>query len=113
MFLHKVDDNGLFIEDCILDSIPNLIETVTATDEDGNVTTEIVPVLDADGNTAPDTHYIETPCPDGFYLPKWDGTQWIEGGTAPIPTATEPTLEERTKVNEDAILALMGVVYGV
>jgi len=24
---------------------------------------------------------IETPCPDGFYLPKWDGTQWVEGKT--------------------------------
>ena len=25
---------------------------------------------------------IETPCPDGFYLPKWDGTAWVEGKTA-------------------------------
>ena len=31
---------------------------------------------------------VETPCPDGFYLPKWDGTQWVEGGTAPTPIPT-------------------------
>lgn len=24
---------------------------------------------------------IETPCPSGFVLPKWNGAQWIEGGT--------------------------------
>ena len=24
---------------------------------------------------------IETPCPDGFYHPKWDGEQWVEGLT--------------------------------
>lgn len=34
---------------------------------------------------------IETPCPDGFYCPKWDGTQWIEGGTPPTPTEQPPT----------------------
>ena len=34
---------------------------------------------------------IETPCQDGFYLPKWDGTQWIEGGTPPTTTEQPPT----------------------
>ncbi len=23
---------------------------------------------------------IETPCPDGFSYPKWDGEHWVEGG---------------------------------
>lgn len=23
---------------------------------------------------------IETPCPEGFSYPKWDGEQWVEGG---------------------------------
>ena len=23
---------------------------------------------------------IETPCPEGFSWPKWDGEQWVEGG---------------------------------
>ena len=58
---------------------------------------------------------IETPCPAGFYLPKWDGTQWIEGKTADEIAAikagakSEPTLEERVASTEAAITALMGV----
>ena len=24
---------------------------------------------------------IETPCEDGFYKPKWNGTEWVEGLT--------------------------------
>ena len=52
---------------------------------------------------------IETPCPDGFYLPKWDGTRWVEGGTAPVPTPTEPTTEERIEALE---LALLEVILG-
>ena len=58
---------------------------------------------------------IETPCPAGFYLPKWDGAQWIEGKTAEEIAAikagakSEPTLEERVASTEAAITALMGV----
>lgn len=29
---------------------------------------------------------IETPCPNGFYHPKWDGEKWVEGGAAPVLT---------------------------
>lgn len=51
---------------------------------------------------------------DGFYKPRWNDTQWVEGLTqteidalrnAPQP----PTAEERLKATEDAISALMGV----
>ena len=58
---------------------------------------------------------IETPCPAGFYLPKWDGTQWVEGKTAEEIAAikagakSEPTLEERVASTESAITTLMGV----
>ena len=58
---------------------------------------------------------IETPCPDGFYLPRWNGTQWVEGKTAEEIAAikagakSEPTLEERVASTESAITALMGV----
>ena len=52
---------------------------------------------------------IEAPCPDGFYLPRWDGTQWVEGGAAPEPVTPEPTLEDRVAATEAAITALMGV----
>lgn len=65
-----IDDTGLFIEDCILDEIPVL--------EDGTH----------------DPYYIDTPCPEGFYHPKWDGTQWIEGGIAPEPVITIEQLKQ-------------------
>lgn len=48
-------------------------------------------------------HTIETPCPEGFYLPKWDGTKWIEGGTPSTPQPSEPTLEERVAAVENEV----------
>ena len=44
-----------------------------------------------------DGSYISTPVPQGFYWPKWTGTEWAEGGQAPEPTEPEPqapTVEE-------------------
>lgn len=45
---------------------------------------------------------IEAPCPDGFYLPKWDGSAWVEGKTAEEiaaivanVTTSEPTADEQ------------------
>lgn len=57
---------------------------------------------------------IEAPVPDGFYKPKWDGSQWIEGLTqSEIDNIknvnSEPTEAERITVLEDALLsALLG-----
>ena len=48
----KIDSEGLFLEDVILqddEELPN--------------------------------DCIETLCPEGFYSPKWDGEKWIEGKT--------------------------------
>lgn len=50
---------------------------------------------------------IETPCPSGFYRPKWDGAQWIEGGTAPEAAEPAPTLEERVAATEAALLEII------
>ena len=89
-FVRVIDENGLFVRDDFVDSL---------TDDEGN----------------PIPTYIETPCPAGFYLPKWDGTQWVEGKTADEIAAikagakSEPTLEERVASTEAAITALMGV----
>ena len=58
---------------------------------------------------------VETPCSDGFYLPRWDGVQWVEGKTAEEIVAlkanakNEPTIEDRVASAEAAITALMGV----
>ena len=57
---------------------------------------------------------IETPCPDGFYLPKWNGTQWVEGKTADEIAAMKnvvetPTLDKQVADLSAAVTALMGV----
>lgn len=59
---------------------------------------------------------IETPCHDGFYLPKWDGTQWVEGKTAEEIAAiteaatTEKTDSERLSDLETLVLELGGII---
>ena len=56
---------------------------------------------------------IETPCPAGFYRPKWNGEKWVEGLskeeiaelTKPVPQ--EPTVEERLQMAEDTIMFML------
>jgi len=81
----KIDINGYFIEDVVLQ----------------------------DNETTP-SGCIETPCPDGFYKPKWDGSKWIEGLTqAEIDTLNnqplEPSEADRLSAVESAISVLMRV----
>lgn len=48
---------------------------------------------------------IETPCPQGFHLPRWNGTEWVEGKT-PIELAvieTERKAVERLGTNKLSI----------
>lgn len=87
MLYALIDENGFFIKDVIYDGI----------------------VLD--------THSIIEPVPQGFYLPKWNGTEWVEGLTdeeiAEItkPVLQEPTVEDRLKMTEDTVMfMLMGGV---
>jgi len=52
----------------------------------------------------------------GLYLPKWDGTKWIEAGVAPEPAPPEPTLEERVAEVEsdvDVIVTTLATIEGV
>ena len=40
---------------------------------------------------------LEVSPAQGLYIPKWNGTEWVEGGQAPEPTETgpqAPTMEE-------------------
>jgi predicted Rossmann fold nucleotide-binding protein DprA/Smf involved in DNA uptake len=70
MHLRKVNaENGLFEEDVLL---------------------EFIPLLDGG---EPNPAYIETPCPGGYYWPRWnyETQQWEEGGTAPESHPHEPT----------------------
>ena len=52
---------------------------------------------------------IETPCPSGFYHPKWNGTEWVEAGQAPEPTPQEPTEVELLML---AVAELADIVMG-
>ena len=59
---------------------------------------------------------IETPCPDGFYLPRWNGTAWVEGKTAEEIAAiqaavtTEKTDSERISELETLVLQMGGII---
>ena len=47
--------------------------------------------------------FINTEVPQGFYWPKWNGTEWVEGGQAPEPVEPEPT----SPTMEQMAIALM------
>ena len=59
---------------------------------------------------------IETPCPDGFYLPKWGGTQWVEGKTAEeisgilANVVIEKSTDERISELETLVLQMGGII---
>ena len=51
---------------------------------------------------------VEPPNDKGFILPKWNGSEWVEGATEiPTPTPQEPTLEERLQALEQLELERM------
>ena len=81
---------GNFIEDVIFESHPT--------------------VLDAEGNTILDAQFVEEAPQQGFYLPRWNGTEWEEGGQAPEPVEPEPQAPseaERIEMLENMLLLLM------
>ena len=82
---------GNFLEDVIFESHPT--------------------ALDAEGNTVLDAQYVEEAPKQGFYLPRWNGTEWVEGGTAPEPVPEPvpqaPSEAERIEILENTLLLLM------
>lgn len=108
----KIDTTtGNFIEDCLFESHPILTETVQVdvTDEEGIITQveETRPILDAEGNALFDPQYVDEAPPQGLYLPRWTGTEWVEGGTAPEPVPQAPSEAERIEMLENTLLLLM------
>ena len=83
----KIDTTtGNFIEDCLFEAQPVL--------EDGEL----------------DPQYIEEAPTQGFYWPKWNGAEWVEGGQAPEPVEPEPQAPseaERIEMLENMLLLLM------
>ena len=89
IFLHKIDDNGMFLEDCLLPSIP----------------------LNLNGH--PDAHYVRNACQPGFYMPRWDGLKWVEGGTKPetsVTTLIEQLKAQLSETNNQAIAYAEGAL---
>ncbi len=92
MLYRKVDENGLFIEDVILNEQP---------------------MIEQNGESITDPYYIAEPVPHGFYHPKWNGSEWIEGLTdveideLTKPQPQEPTEKERLDNLENTILMLL------
>lgn len=92
-FVHKIDASGLFVDDCFWEDnakpeVPAQYSIPAVMDDEGNVVTPEVPAVAAIpaylGDVMP-ADLIAEHVPGGFYWPKWDGTQWVEGGTAPAP----------------------------
>ena len=111
----KIDTTtGNYIEDVLFESHPIVMEESTweSMDEFGNITphSEWIPVLDAEGNTILDAQFVEEAPQQGFYLPRWNGTEWEEGGQAPEPVEPEPQAPseaERIEMLENMLLLLM------
>ena len=99
------------MEDVLFESHPIVMEESIweSMDELGVITphSEWVPVLDAEGNTILDAQYVEEAPKQGFYLPRWNGTEWVEGGTAPEPEPQALSEAERIEMLENMLLLLM------
>ncbi|WP_100488544.1 hypothetical protein [Sporolactobacillus pectinivorans] len=65
--IYQIDTNELFVAPVIFDDSPVVTEN-----EDGT-TTSTVPQIPND--------CVETAPPNGFYKPKWNGAEWLEGAT--------------------------------
>lgn len=90
----RIDDEDYFIEDVLLEEIPY--------------------VYDEEFNKIYDTHYIETQVPEGLYLPKWNGTEWIEGMTVEEieeikNTPVDQPLDLRNRADIDYMSLMLGV----
>ena len=80
----KIDTiTGNFLEDVLFESHPTL--------EDDEL----------------DQQYVEEAPPQGLYLPRWTGTEWVEGGVAPEPVPQALSEAERIEMLENMLLLLM------
>ena len=111
----KIDTTtGNFLEDVLFESHPFLMEMVLVdvTDQEGTITQveEIQQVLDAEGNAQLDPQYVEEAPQQGFYLPRWNGTEWEEGGQAPEPTVPKLSTDEKlTQMAEQLVITQTGL----
>ena len=82
-----------------------------------------VRIIDSNGFFAEDAFVdelteftIETPCPSGFYLPRWNGSEWVEGKTAEEIAAIlasvviEKSTDDRISELETLVLQMGGII---
>ena len=106
----KIDTTtGNFLEDVLFESHPFLMESIQEeiTLEDGTTEIQVTEklLLDAEGNALLDQQYVEEAPPQGFYWPKWNGTEWVEGGQAPEPTTPQLSTDEKlTQMAEQLVI---------
>ena len=83
----KIDTTtGDFIEDVLFENHPTL--------EDGEL----------------DPQYIEEAPAQGFYLPRWNGTEWVEDGQAPEPKTPQLSTDEKlTQMAEQLVITQANV----
>ena len=64
---------------------------------------------------------VETPCPSGFYHPRWNGTEWVEGLTVEEiqvikdNVVVEVTLSERvtnTEIDVTTLEETINTIFG-
>ena len=85
MMMLRIDSNGYFVEDVLVDGIP----TIEIINEDDTVL------------TINDPSYISVPCQEGFYKPKWDGDKWIEGKVFTTEDAYAEKIQLILKASQD------------
>lgn len=57
---------------------------------------------------------IETPCPSGLYLPKWNGTEWIEGmAQEEIDLLKNVVVEQPLELRNRADIDYLSIMTGV
>jgi len=84
MVYRQIDASGLFVAD-VLELPEGLTEAETAL-------------------------YLDVEPAQGFYLPKWDGEKWVEGGIAPEPVEPAPTIEQRVATVESDVATVAEVM---
>ena len=57
---------------------------------------------------------IEKPCPSGLYLPKWNGTEWIEGmEQEEIDLLNNVVVEQPLELRNRADIDYLSIMTGV
>lgn len=90
MLYRKIDSNGLFVEDVILNKPPYKMNLILKTEYvlENEEPKEIQYYVDEPTGELEDC-YVEGDVPQGFYHPRWNGEEWVEGGTAPTESTEQ------------------------